>query len=155
MTEPSASDDASLLSAGVAALEDLYETEIIHSTLAIGGDDTEALAMAEALSARDHAVGRVTHASFSDDRPDVFRTLSAFRDGDIKVLVLGYGAWLALRRELELNAMGHNVLWIGNVAEGVRDYVLAWVQDAHRRGLMPDGVAKGATRYHTLFTPDL
>lgn len=148
-------DEAAALLAGVAALEDLYETEIIHSTLAIGGDDAEATAMADALSARDHTVGCLLQSAFSAERPDVYRTLAAFRDGDVKVLVVSYGAWLALRRQLELDGMGHNVLWIGNVAEGVRDYVLAWVQDAHRRGLMPDGVAAETTRYHTLYTPDL
>lgn len=149
-----AADDAALRAA-VSALEELYETEIIHCTLAIGGDDAEAKAMAEALSARDHTVGCVTQASLSDERPTTIQTISAFCDGDVKALVLGYGAWVALRRELELGAMGHNVLWIGNVAEGVRDYIVAWVKDAHRRGLMPNGVADDTTRYHTIYTPDV
>jgi len=148
-TDPS---EMAAVHASLTVLEDLYETEIVQCTLAIASDDAEAATVAAALSARDHAVGVVTSDLLRDERPRTTEILRAFKDGDTKVLVLAYPAWAILRRDLEIYAMDHNVLWVGTVADGICEFIVAWVQDAHRRGFYPTAIANGSLEYHRVFT---
>jgi len=146
--------DIAAVHTSLAVLEDLYETEIVQCTLAIASDDAEAVTVAAALSARDHAVSVITAELLRDERPRTTEILRTFKEGDTKVLVIAYPAWAILRRDLEIYAMDHNALWVGTVADGICEFIVAWVQDAHRRGFYPTGIANGSLEYHKVFTND-
>jgi hypothetical protein len=112
----------------------LYETVSISRTLVLALDEDEAEAFTSQLTAMDHSVCVITSDDLQDDRPKYMDKLMQFNNLCNRVLVITFAAWQALKKELEIFAMDHNLLVVGDLESQRIRIFLTWVLDAHDHG---------------------
>jgi hypothetical protein len=130
----------------LAEVAELYETISISRTLVIAVDDDEAEVFANKLESMEHTVTVIDSRDVDDDRPKYMAKLMQFSGSINRMLVITFGAWHLIQKEVELFAMDHNLLVIGDLESQRMRIFMSWALDAHDHGFCnKDG------QYHTLF----
>jgi hypothetical protein len=90
--------------------------------------------ISKSLSENDHSVVHITQDMVEDDAKCVFHALESFQKLHARVLCMSYGAWYALKDEVEEYIMDHNLLVVSDLEDGNTRIIMDYLLDARGRG---------------------